>query len=338
MATEGSGLNPWETVKRTTRHSRDPVLEESLKRLNDHLAKASPLLTRPAGPQHPVLFVVGCARGGSTLLMQWLASSGLVAYPSNIISRFYGDPMVGALVQRVLHDLDHRGEIFPEREASEDFESELGRTRGPISPHDFGYFWRRFFRFGAQQHMLLEQPDGPAIARLRGDVAGIEEVFSKPVLLKAMELNWHIPILRAIFPNSVFLFVQRSVPENATSILKARVSYFGTDTAWYSYKPQEFDAIKNLPPWEQAVAQVWLTNRAVRTGLSGIPHEDVLDVRYERFCEAPAELHSRLCKRLGIEAGYIGSSSFTARSKPIEPGLSSRASRLLERLEAGEYS
>ena len=36
-----------------------------------------------------VVLVVGGPRSGSTVMMQWLASSGVFAYPSNLLSRFY---------------------------------------------------------------------------------------------------------------------------------------------------------------------------------------------------------------------------------------------------------
>jgi LPS sulfotransferase NodH len=334
MATESSGLNPWESLQRTSRHARDPELEALLRKLNEHLAKARDLMDRPSSPRLPVLFVVGCARGGSTLLMQWLAATGLVAYPTNIMSRFYSDPYVGALIHRILHDLDHRGEVFPDRSMSDSFSSELGRTRGANAPHDFGYFWRRFFRFGETQDRLLAEPGPTEVAQLRSDVAAMEQVFAKPVLLKAMELNWQLPLLRSIFPDSVFLFIQRPVPENAISLLKARVSYFGTDTAWYSYKPAEYATVKDLPPWEQAVAQVWLTNRAVRTGLSSLPAADAIDVHYERFCEAPLELYAQLCQRLGLNKPYAGPASFSASAMPVDPHLSERARRIVDRLNA----
>ncbi len=335
MADGPNALNSWESSGRSARHARDPELERMLRLLNDHLDKARALLPRPAAPQMPVVLVVGCARAGSTLLMQWLADSGLVSYATNLLSRFYKDPYIGALIHRVLFDLDHRGEVFPVKPAHGEFVSELGRTRGADAPHDFGYLWRNYFGFGELQSELTRTPDAMGIAALRSDVGGMEQVFGKPVMLKAMELNWQIPLLRSIFPNSVFLFIQRDPMANAASLLKARQSFYGDEGAWYSYKPAEYAALKELPPWEQAVAQVACTNRAVRAGLAAIPAEDAIDVRYEEFCADPAALHRRLAARLGASTHYHGPAHFHASGKAFAPEQQERARAFLSAYASG---
>lgn len=332
MATDPNALNSWETTQRADRHARDPELERLLALLNDHLHRARELTPRPVAPALPVVFVVGCARAGSTLLMQWLAHTGMVAYATNIISRFYKDPYVGALVHRILHDLDHRGEVFPDKPDRSAFRSELGRTHGADAPHDFGYFWRNYFGFGELQCDLVRTPDATQSAALQSDVAGMEQVFGRPVMLKAMEMNWHLPAIRALFPDSVFLFVQRDPIANAASLLKARRSFYGDDGAWYSYKPAEYDTIKTLPPWEQVVAQVWHTNKAVRNGLKGLPAADVIEVEYERFCADPAWLHRLIATRLGTDASYTGPLHFAASSAAVTDEMKARAQHMLERL------
>ena len=50
------------------------------------------------------VFVVGALRSGTTLFTQWLATTGLTAYPTNLLSRFYGAPLVGAKIQQLLTD------------------------------------------------------------------------------------------------------------------------------------------------------------------------------------------------------------------------------------------
>ena len=335
MAADPNALNAWESTQRDQKHARDPELETALRTLNDHLDKARHLLPRPDMPQRPVVFVVGCARGGSTLLMQWLASTGLVAYPTNLLSRFYKDPYVGALIHRVLFDLDHRGEVFPTKPDRAEFRSELGRTRGADAPHDFGYFWRNYFAFGERQSDLVHEPDREKVKGLQSDVAALELVFKKPVMLKAMEMNWHLPLLRSLFPNSVFLFIQRDIIANASSLLHARRSFYGDEHAWYSYKPAEYDTIKVEAPWEQVVSQVWYTNRAIRNSAQALPARDLIDVHYERFCEDPRALHDLLADRLGMRSEYDGPMAFAASGKPVSAELTERANRMMERLERG---
>ncbi len=332
MATDPNALSPWESAGRTGGHARDTGLEDTLRSLNDHLQRSRGLLERPAAPRMPVLFIVGCARGGSTLTMQWLAATGLVAYPTNILSRFYKDPYVGALVHRALFDLDKRGEIFPEKRGADAFTSDLGRTRGADAPHDFNYFWRNYFAFGERQDILLQQPDPARLNDLRSDVAAMELVFGKPMLLKAMEMNWQIPTLRSLFPDSVFLFVQRNIVDNAVSLLNARRSFYGDEGAWYSYKPMEYGTIKDEAPWEQVVAQVWYTNRTIKNALAELPERDVMHVQYERFCHDPSSLYASLADRLTSTEPYSGPASFEPMGGNGNAELVGRAEAMIGRL------
>src|SRR5262245_47802783 len=106
-------------VKHDTRRT---ALFEPNPRLGDLLAELGPLLARAeaaslpapaATPRLPVVFVVGPPRSGTTLAMQWLAATGVFAWPSNLLSRFYEAPYVGALIQQVVTNpsLDFAGEL-----------------------------------------------------------------------------------------------------------------------------------------------------------------------------------------------------------------------------------
>ena len=65
-------------------------------------------------PRYPVLFVVGMPRCGSTLLMQWLAQTARFAYPTNLLSRFYAAPAIGARIQQGFDYLDRMDELVPQ--------------------------------------------------------------------------------------------------------------------------------------------------------------------------------------------------------------------------------
>src|SRR5699024_10587460 len=134
----------------------DGEIEAILRLLNDTLADDEADLTHEYNkPKYPVLFIVGNARSGTTLLYQWLASTGLFAYPSNIISRFYNAPYIVALIHKMFIDYDKFGELSGDRKLS--FNSTLGKTKGPASPHEFWYFWRRFFEFEDIQKLNDQQ-------------------------------------------------------------------------------------------------------------------------------------------------------------------------------------
>lgn len=339
MGSTPHALNSWESGSRASAHARDPELEAALKLLNERIALGKEQVDeRPTSPAWPVIFIVGCARSGSTLLLQWLAATEQLCYPTNIMSRFYRDPGLGALVHRVLHDLDRRGEIFPERATSERFRSELGRSKGADAPHDFGYFWRAHFAFGEHQGVLTHHPDEHERHELVADLAAVQQVFGKPLAMKAMQMNWHIPLLKELFPNSVFLFSRRAILENAWSLMRAREDYFGDASKWYSFKPPQFARILELEPWEQCVAQVYHTEQAVQAGLSAIPAPDTIVVDHEEFCDAPGKLYAALAERIELAGPYTGPALFTRRERAMPQELVERGQHFLDQLQRGSQA
>jgi hypothetical protein len=85
--------------KRKDKHKRNIELENILNLLNSNLENTEKdLISQFKEPQYPVVFIVGVARSGSTLLYQYFAQSSFFSYPSNIISRFYKAPYIGSLI------------------------------------------------------------------------------------------------------------------------------------------------------------------------------------------------------------------------------------------------
>ena len=87
------------TDERTETFSRNVRLEVLLKEINSSLWVAEKeILKEDQATEFPMLFVMGPMRSGTTLFMQWLANTGLVAYPTNLLSRFYQAPIIGAKI------------------------------------------------------------------------------------------------------------------------------------------------------------------------------------------------------------------------------------------------
>ena len=155
-----------EQKRRRKEHQRSPDLEALLDELNT-IAEvgAAHQGVWDQQPLHPPVFLVGCPRAGTTLFMQWLAASRRFAYPSNLASRLFRSPRMGALLHRALLDFDTREEIVPAAQQTVSFSSVLGKTKGAVQPHEYWYFWRRFFHFG-EIHQL-EQADLEAVNAAR---------------------------------------------------------------------------------------------------------------------------------------------------------------------------
>lgn len=289
--------------KRAGDFARNPQLEKLLASLNSALVSAeNQLLVEhpPAGSGPPPVFLFGPLRSGTTLFIQWLASTGAFSYPTNLLSRFYNAPLVGALIQQMLTDQRYRfRDELKLLDVEINFDSQNGKTSGAMSPNEFWYFWRRFLP--SDDILELSSAEllrSPGISTLAAEVRSLAAIFSRPFVMKAMILNFHIPFLRELFPEAIFVQLRRDPVANTASALAARVRQFGTESTWYSFRVPQYEKLQALSPTEQCAGQVLFTNRAIEQGMSAIPETGRIVVDYENFCADPAAVYKVIMERL----------------------------------------
>lgn len=303
---------------RTQKFSRNALLESLLKELNNDLLPAERLLIQkqPKTQKYPLILVVGPIRSGTTLFMQWLANTGLVAYPTNLLSRFYQAPILGAKIQLLLTDpaYNFRDELTDFIQQVE-YLSENGKTKGVLAPNEFWYFWRRFLTESQRDvwsdEELMQSMD---ITTMRAELIGIMDIFQKPFLAKGMLFNYNIPFLDSIFENVLFVQIKRDPVSNIASVLEARKRQLGSESQWYSFQIPEYELLKDMEPLMQVSGQIHYINQAVDTGLALVNESRKLVVQYEDFCEQPESFFKLIVQRLGIEGcNYKGPEKFKVR-------------------------
>lgn len=307
-----------EENERETVFKRNSQLESLLFSLNTTLSCAEEQLTATStelGPPHPLIFIMGPLRSGTTLFTQWLANSGVIAYPTNLLSRFFGAPVIGAQIQLLLTDprFNFRNEIL-DFNSPISFESENGKTKGALAPNEFWYFWRRFLPF--QELDWLPDEELFRVVdqdKLVSELTALTRVFCKPFALKSMILNYNIPFLNTLFKKAIFIQIKRDPVTNVASILKARQRQLGSANEWYSFKIPEYPFLKEMDPIRQASGQLYYINKAVTKGMNRLNESKKLIVQYEDFCKDPKQVYSQLTEKLGIATNvgrYCGPKQF----------------------------
>lgn len=320
-------MNMTLTDPRTPSFRRNEQLEYLLKELNANLQASENLLIESlAGKsmQFPLVLVMGPLRSGTTLFMQWLANTGLVAYPTNLLSRFYQAPIIGAKIQLLLTDprfnfRDELGEFIQHAE----YISENGKTKGVLAPNEFWYFWRRFLAEPNRDIWTdTELKQSMDVQTLQAELSGMMQVFQKPFATKGMLFNYNIPFLDTVFENILFIQIKRDPIANAASILQARIRQMGSEKEWYSFKIPEYDLLREKDPIIQACGQVYYINRAIDSGLAEVREDRKLVVHYEEFCLNPEAFFSKIVEKIGMgsESSYNGPASFNA-TNPIMDSL-----------------
>lgn len=281
---------------RTPRYSRNLQLEELLKELSLVLGPIDEKISsRFERPKWPPIFLVGSPRSGTTLVMQLLDATRQFAIPTNLLSRFYYAPYLGAKIQQLLADKtfdynNEMGNLFAEK----GFNSDLGKTSGALSPSEFLYFWRRFLPNYDPQYLSPadeDQINGPGLA---SGLAAIEDVFQKPLALKAFIIQYNLPRLYGIFGNGIFVQVRRNPLYIMQSVYQARKAFYETLNIWWSVKPREFSVLQHLDAYQQIAGQIYYTERALTDGLAQIPDKHQLIVEYEEVCQSPSGFYGKL--------------------------------------------
>ncbi len=309
---------------RTKTFRRNATLEEFLTEINDNMFEAEKKLLEDKEPEFPIIFIMGPLRSGSTLITQWLASSGLVAYPTNLMSRFYKAPIMGSKIQMLLTDEQYnfRNEI-KDFTSSVDFASENGKTKGALAPNEFWYFWRKFLPDSEKDYWNNEELfDKTDIKTMLAEFAGITDVFQKPFALKGMILNYNIAFLNKVFDKAIFIHSKRDPLTNIASVLKARERQLGSIDKWYSFKMPEYSDLIKLNPYEQAAGQVHFINQAVEKGLKEVPEHKKMTINYEDFCHDPEQFYNELLEKLAAQGYntdqlYSGEKSFSLTRQEI---------------------
>ena len=281
-----------ENTKRVSNYAKDNAFEKVLKQLNRCLASEEEDLIRSfKHPKLPTVFIIGAQRSGSTLLLQLLLKFAHFGYINNLISRFWEAPYIGTLISNSLRKKDYIDNI--------NFQSDLGYTLGCDGPHEFGYFWRKWF-----PEATFEGRGPEDKTSLVKTFAALEHEWRAPVLIKNLiSCSFHISQLAELFPKSIFLHIAREPFFSAQSTYLSRIRLFGKPDAWFGLKPPEYPKLKKVSsPWVQIAGQLFYTQKHIEKALEPLPANRKMCIAYETLCRQPKEMLNKI-NELILRAG-----------------------------------
>lgn len=264
-------------------HRKNASHEEFLQRFNEALAQVQlDVLDAPDTPPLPIVFIIGPPRSGTTLVSQLMVMRQGYGYVSNFVARFYKAPAIGMMLEEI-----YRG--YLDTTGGQALESRFGQTQGLLQPHEFGYFWDRWFDHGQRSHKLdPRQLAEVPVGEMRREIAAMQTVCRMPMVFKhapycSLQVSW---LIKA-FPKAVFVSCAREPLYNCQSIALAREAMLGSRQKWLSTVPPQIDELLDLPWHEQVARQVhWIRAEIERTRIS-VPSGQWVDCRYEELCDAP---------------------------------------------------
>lgn len=240
------------------------------------LAPVERVFERVWGDDTPsICFIVGPPRSGTTLLYEMVVTQYRCGYLSNFAKRMYRTPVVASfMVRKAIRD------------RSGAFDSKWGELDGNAAPSEAGRIWRFWMPYAAPYHM---DDEGVPSDRIRRKMAAIGHILGRPVIVKNPILQADIPQLLRLFPEAIFLHIDRDFADNARSLMRLREVREGEDdTGWVSLRPSGWERFAEADAMTQSCAQVVLSHKDIETELSEQRRvQRVLRVAYEDLCAAP---------------------------------------------------
>jgi len=290
---------------------KDAYVEHVLADMNEALYPVElQLVKKFRKPSKPVIFILGLPRSGTTLLMQLMINAFQIGYISNLIARFWKAPYIGTLLAR---DIQRRQIPSPPL-----FISELGATYGYDGPHEFGFFWQRWFPYGETHQPSEKDLQNVDFELLLREIAAIESVFDAPLVFKnPIVFSLNMDVLAKVFPTALFIICQRNRLYIAQSLLLSRLKYHGRKDAWFSVKPKEFVQLKERPYPEQLAGQIYYTEKRIQESLAKISVDRYIIVNYTDMCKNPLHELERIQEFVGKKCKHLVRTEFTP--EPFRP-------------------
>lgn len=231
--------------------------------------------------RHPLVFVVGAPRSGTTICQQLLLRYLPLAYLNNVTSLFPRSPLIGCRI------------LGGPRLNPSNTSSFYGKTSGLRGPNDALYIWDRWF--GTDRSRIPERPDEDTAEAMRRFFAACESEFRLPMLNKFNSLIAAAHFVADIMSPCFFICMQRSDTYLAQSLYKARFEIGGAWDRPYGLCCDEF---VDPNPVSSVCRQVLFYKKLAKRQQERIGETRFWIVNYEDLCENPADLIQRVSSQI----------------------------------------
>lgn len=255
--------------------------------------------------KHPLVFIVGAPRTGSTFLYEILTNSLDILYADNLVDAFYINWYFGFWLSKKLG----------KNKAHNCFGSVHGDTSGFgwRAPAECGDFWYRWLP--RTRHFIDGGELGKeAVAEIRSNLFSVINRYNKPMLLKNMNAGQRMRLIYEISPDSRFIFLRRNPVDVALSILRVRRAIHGNESTWWSLIPRNYDQISGLQPVPQIVKQIYFLEKQIIEDSTLFKSDNFLTLNYEDVVNSPL-------KTIDLFQSLVGT-SLTHRPDALQPVIS----------------
>jgi len=237
------------------------------------------------------IFILGNQRSGTTFLYQMLCAHFKVGFINNFMAKFPDNPSRGIEIGKGMG-------LFT-REIS--FESKYGNTPLLSDPHEFGWFWRRFFNLDAP--MADSAINDVPWRELNEILKAMQVDFDgMPLVFKCAGMGFHASDVARAIPGSRFLYIHRRMQD----VVEGTLEVMDAEGKWhYGFKPPLPDETANYKVQDRVRAQVRATHHLMEQQVSRIPHDLISRIEYERLRDYPFEQLGQIQDKFGLAPAMV---------------------------------
>ena len=229
--------------------------------------------------RYPPLFIIGPPRSGTTLVYQYVLNTFHFGYFPNI-SKSHPHACVAAAC---LGKRKQPYEPIP-------YASRHGIMEGAMAPSDGWDIFGRWF-----PNVDFSQPvRDRRLYELKTIVSLFERLFGAPFANKNNANSVRISHLSRLFPDAIFVHVQRELVDTVISILEARRVLGLQPEKWWAVPPPQFRDQPFSSVVDMTIHQVWGLNAWIQQSLRDLPGDQAIKIEYDDFCRNPCSLAAQV--------------------------------------------
>jgi len=223
-------------------------------------------------PEHPIVFILGAPRSGSTILYQLVTNFFDVSYINNLIHLSRENLFFGFWLSNLLY----------KNKKHNNFQSNYGNTNkfGLNAPSEGGQIWYKWF---SKEKTYFEEWDlsNQKINQIKKLFYAIINKQQKPLIIKNLTFCQRLQVLKQIFPEAKIIIIKRDPLYIAQSLYIGRTKNNYQLNEWWSIKPKNYHSLKNLNVFSQIAGQVYNIEKQISEDIRLFPQKNIIKINYE---------------------------------------------------------
>jgi hypothetical protein len=239
-----------------------------------------------------LVFIIGGHRTGATFISQVIANHNNLRSLNNFNSLFSkSNFLLFTLISN-----------FSSTKPLANIKNFYGQSWGLLEISDVHEVWDKWY--GIDHDTAPKNLSEDIKQDLKLYFSGLSQAYGKPIIIKNGRNSLMVRQLAAVFPEALFVLVERSIEDVALSTLSANKVFGRKEDVW-GLRPKKIQNLDgNLTEVEKVVKNLIALNSEITEQLEAVSKKNIFKINYSEFCIEPEKklenLYDWISKRFGV--------------------------------------